>query len=115
MDTTRIYGYKHLGVFFQEILGVEEDGFVYRGKKYRWSDIIRIERFESKFYSHFMPLYFPSAYIYLKDGEKIKLMASRLIEKERKSTVKFLGGPTKTYKDLLAFIDKKVKIIIERF
>ena len=116
MDTLKAFGYKHMGFFFQKILEVNDSGFIYRKKNYQWPDIIRLDRFDSFFYSYIIPVPgLPCAKIYLKNGKKIILRGNILVEGGEKSTVRFFGGPTKTYEDLLQFIKRKVDISIDRF
>lgn len=105
-----IYGHRHLSSIFKKLLEVRPDDFVFEGKRYDWSDIKKIKRYDSPLWS----LFFyqggtPVAYIYLKDGKRIRIRG-RVLEKEgEKPEVGFVRGASKAYDELLNLMEEKRK------
>lgn len=89
------YGYHHFYGSFKPILAVDETGISYKGKFYPWKEIVEIKRYDSLFYSLlFNQVGAPVAYIYLNDGEKIRIRGRLLECESKKSDVNFLQGTT---------------------
>jgi len=68
-ETKRIFGIRQVG-FFVATLIIENDGFVYKGNKYRWKDLVTIKRSDT-FADNLGR--FPSTIILLSDGNIIRL------------------------------------------
>ena len=106
-----IYGHKLLGLFFREIVEIDDNGFTYQGKRYSWDDIKRVVRFDNAFYTLFLyTLGGPYTKIYLSDGNKIRVRGRVLERKGEKSTVSFVGVKSKAYEDLISIIESKFNI-----
>ena len=106
-----VYGHRHLGPVFKKLLEVGPDGFVFEGKHYNWNDIKNIKRYDSPFWNLlFYQGGTPIAYIYLKDGKRIRIRG-RVFEKEReKAEVGFVRGTSKAYDELLNLMERKEEI-----
>jgi hypothetical protein len=105
MNEKVTYGHRHLGCFFKPIISIGVDGFEYKDRFYKWADIKKIKRYDSAFWSLlFYQAGTPLAYLYLKDGTKIKIRG-RVLEKEgMKSSVSSSRGTTNTYDQLMELI-----------
>lgn len=105
MNEKITYGHRHVGFAFLPILSIVPEGFEHKGKSYKWSDISKIKRYDSAFWSLlFSQAGTPLAYLYLNDGTKIKIRG-RVLEKEgEKSNVSFVEGSTEAYYQLMELI-----------
>jgi deoxyadenosine/deoxycytidine kinase len=105
MNEKATYGHSGLTGSFDPIMSVEDEGFWCDGKHYHWGDIVKIKRYDSAFWALlFYTGGAPVAYIYLKDGRRIKIRG-RLLEREPEaSNVNFLRGTTQAYDHLMRLI-----------
>jgi hypothetical protein len=110
MNEKTIYGHRGLFGAFDPIASVDDSGFLFKGKHYRWTDITKIKRYDSMFWSlFFYQAGAPVAYIYLNDGRRVRIRG-RLLETEHERTrVDFLKGTTQAYEKLMEFIATKTK------
>ena len=115
MNEKITYGHRHVGSVFMPILSIVPEGFEHKGKSYKWSDINKIKRYDSAFWSLlFYQAGTPLAYLYLNDGTKIKIRG-RVLEKEgEKSKVSFIEGSTETYSQLMELIFRMKKQIAQQ-
>jgi hypothetical protein len=108
------YGYRVLGLWFSKLLDVDPDGFVYRGTRYTWRDVIKIEHVDSKTGSLPWRLFdgrLPRirTYLHLRDGARI-LVNGITLEKEGVCDAWWPGdGGTDAYKELIAFASMRVE------
>ena len=110
MDQKTAYGHRRFfGLLWQELLSVDADGFDYDGRSYVWSDIKKMRRYDSVLWAFFLRMAgAPVTYIFLKDGNRIRILG-RLLEREgEKSEASFFRGTTPTYEGLIGFIEEKV-------
>ncbi len=108
MNEKVIYGHRHLGGLFEPIISVGQDGFEHKGKLYQWTDIKKIKKYDSIFWSFmFYQAGTPLAYLFLNDGSRIKIRGRVLEKEEVKQKVDFVRGTTETYDQLMELIAKK--------
>ena len=109
MNEKVIYGHRHLGCMFKPIITIGSDGFEYKDRLYKWSDIKKIKRYDSFFRS--LLLYqagAPLAYIYLNNGTRIKIRGRALEKEGRHSNVSSSRGTTRAYDQLMNLISEKI-------
>jgi len=104
-ETKRIFGVRQI-VFFITTLIIENDGFVYKGNKYRWKDIVTIKRSDT-FADNLGR--FPSTIILLSDGKIIRLPIT-LEEKQIKEKNNFFDWYDKSgaYKYVVSLFEDKI-------
>lgn len=104
------YGYRRSNGAPEEVIAVAQDGFDHKSKRYQWSDIRKIKRYDSVFWSLlFYQAGTPLAYIYLKDGNRI-IIRGRFLERigGGSGAVDFITGQSAAYRELLDYIGAKV-------
>ncbi len=102
------YGYKHLGIFYKEFLIVGRNGFIYKGRRYGWSDITEIRRYDTAFWSFVFHTVAPVSYVFLKDGSRIRLYGACLLKNGDGGSKDFFRNTSAAYEELVAFLEKKV-------
>ncbi len=102
------YRYKHLGIYDTEFLVVGRNGFIYEGRRYDWSDITEIRRYDSVFWALLFHGAAPCSYIFLADGSRIRLKGSCLLKNGEGGRKHFFRNTTVAYEELIAFLEKKV-------
>ena len=106
-----IYGHKFLGLFFRELIEIDDHGFTYHGRRYSWDDIKKVVRLDNAFYTLFLYSFGgPYTKIHLSDGNKIRVLGRVLERKGEKSTVSFVGVKSRAYEDLISIIESKFNI-----
>ena len=104
-----VYGHLHLGFIFCRLLELYNDGFIYCKKHYQWKDIEKIIRKDSVFWNLlFYQAGTPIAYIYLKDGSKMRIRGRVLQKKGEKSNINPIRSTTKTYDEFISFLESKI-------
>jgi hypothetical protein len=109
-DIMAIYGHRHLESSFEQLLEINQDGFTYKGNHYGWKDIKKIKRYDSIFWN----LFFyqggaPVAYVFLKDGKRIRIRGRVLERKGDKPNIDFVGGKSSAYVELMSIFQEKLK------
>lgn len=104
-EAKRIFGIRHVG-FFVATLIMENDGFVYKGHKYGWNDIITMKRSDT-FADNLGR--FPSTTVLLSDGNIIRLPIT-LEEKNIKEKSNFFDWCDKSeaYKYVVSLFENKI-------
>ncbi|MHC4200451.1 MAG: hypothetical protein ACYSU0_10705 [Planctomycetota bacterium] len=115
MGQRTTYGHRRFfGLVWQKLLSVGVDGFDYGGRSYVWSDIKRIKRYDSFCWTLFCyNAGAPVTYLFLEDGNRIRILGRFLEGEGEKSRASFLRGATTTYWGLVGFIEKKVASLRE--
>jgi hypothetical protein len=70
-----VYGHRQLSLFFFPLLETRENGFTFKGKRYTWKDVERVEVWQEWWppFSMVVVEYVPRGRITLKDGNMIKI------------------------------------------
>jgi hypothetical protein len=81
-----IYGHRQLGLFFFPMVETRVNGFIFRGKNYKWKDVERVETWQELWppFSMVVAEYVQRGRITLKDGKRIKING-RAFEKRNES------------------------------
>lgn len=108
---TRTFGVRQIGIFFEK-LRLEDHCFYYKGKEYKWSDVVAIKRSDDLIN---MLSRFPSSTILLNDGNIIRLPI--ILSESGKTTVTGIisGESGESYKECLAIFTKKSKDTREKY
>jgi hypothetical protein len=102
------YGHRLFGNF-KPLLTIKSEGFEYKGGRYQWSDIEKLKRYDSLFWSLvFYQAGTPLAYIFLRNGERIRIRGRVLEREAAKSNVAFVRGATSAYDELMELIQQKL-------
>ena len=102
------YGHRHLKFIYRKLLSIDDNGFEFKDKQYSWEDIKKIKRYDNTAFS--LLLYqagTPRAYIYLNDGNCIKIKGRVLEMKNIKPTHDFISGRSNAYNILLRTFENK--------
>jgi hypothetical protein len=105
MNDTVIYGHRHFGFWFNPILSINLIGFEFKGKHYQWSDIVKINRYDSIFLVFFLNNT-PRSSIVLSDGKTIWINARALEKFGTKPKVSFFSCVSDAYEELMALLEK---------
>lgn len=105
-DIRKVFGYRHLGIFFRPIIEVLDEGVLFKNKKILWEEIKMVE-FEEGWLPWFGSL--GGMLLHTKDG-KVARVASSLVQKECLKEVS-LGEPTFAYNELMNEMKDKVHCV----
>lgn len=104
-NMTRTFGVRQVGIFFEK-LRLEDNSFHFKGKEYKWSDVVAIKRSDDLFN---ILSRFPSSVILLNDGKIIRLPII-LAEAGKTTAGGILSGESGgSYKECMAIFTKKCK------
>ena len=110
-NVTRTFGVRQIGIFFEK-LRLEEHSFIFKGKEYKWSDVVAIKRSDDLFNTLSR---FPSSVILLNDGKIIRLPII-LAEAGRTTLSGVISGESgNSYKECLDIFTKKCKHTKEKY
>ena len=113
MTDKTTFGYRSWINKFKPLLSIRTDGFEYENNFYQWSDIKKIKRYDSPFWSlFFYQAGTPLAYIFLMNGTKIKIRGRYLEESGKKAKVDFIVGRTEAYKELIKIFEEKTALML---
>jgi hypothetical protein len=108
MTNRTVYGHIHIGNKFEQVIEITQDGFVYDSKHYSWTDIKKIKRYDSLFWSLlFYQGGAPVAYIFLNDGKRIRIRGRILERKGEQSDIDSSSGKSSAYEELLDLLEEK--------
>lgn len=101
----RTFGIRHIGIF-SPLIVMEEDGFIYKNKKYKWEDILLIKRDDSIVSALAR---YPSIALLICDGTIIRV-PSIIEEKDRHEGFKFQAFKfrNKAYNELISIIETNI-------
>jgi hypothetical protein len=97
------FGHRVLSVYFKPLLRIIEGGFEYKGKKYQWHEVIKINRHDH-WYNIFckFPPGAPSVSISLADGKTIRFYGRTLEKRGQRPAVDFLLNKSDAFEELIS-------------
>ena len=104
-----LYSHFHIGgLIRKKVIEVLPDGFIFKKKKYTWSDIESIQRYDSIFFCLLARNFrAPRAHIYLRDGKRIVLYGRFLQKNGKTGKIDFWRGTGEAYQELITFLEQK--------
>ncbi len=102
-----VFEFTGTGFNKKELIEILPDGFLFAGKKYAWSDIKKIQRYDTAFWNFiFWQGGTPVAYIYMSDGKRIRIRGRTVSKKGKSSSVQFFSGKSSAYEELIGIFEK---------
>lgn len=108
MDNPVIYGHRQLSLFFIPLLEIDEEGFLFKGKRYAWNDVDKISVWGPMIS---IPGCFnvgmPGARISLRDGKTIKINGRTLEKKGQPPIIGFFSCKSNAFYELTKLFKSK--------
>jgi hypothetical protein len=107
-----LYGHRQLTLFFFPLLETSKNGFVFKGKRYQWHEVARVEIWQEWWppFGKVIVEYVSHARISLKDGSKIKING-RAFEKKNEPLDK---GYLSAFDEIIDLFEKQTKVTASR-
>ena len=98
-----VYGHRLLSFIFRPLIAVNNDGFLFKGRKYSWDDVKSIDITSFAIATFFVyPAGMPRATISLRDGNNIHLNG-RVFEKEgERPKVGFFSSKSDAFDEIIS-------------
>ena len=95
-----LYGRRWLGIYFQPLVETDAEGLIYKGKRYLWSDIEKVDVWDVPYAGAFAVVSM-RAQVYFKDGTSMLLVGSSLERKGQYPTRGFFVNKTRAFDELV--------------
>jgi hypothetical protein len=97
----RVFGHRHLGLFFRPLVEIGDGSLTYKGKKYSWDDVASVKSFNPRHDASALFLNWPRTVVTLNDGSWFVINGRSVEEAGVKNKVGFWSRVSNAYEDLL--------------
>ena len=103
------YGHLHLGCWFKPVVVVDEDGLTFKGRRYAWSDIDRLDDVPpGAFFAFGYPLGRPVATIVFRNGATLRINGMVFVERNRRPRLGFWSATSDAYDEFVAMVRRRI-------